>query len=84
VITSAAPRTSRRRGAIDNEEQLMSQDWGHGIQESGATGGSENDPVEPAMDPDEGDSTGSGDGVEIGIGEGSTFEPEEDAGSTEI
>jgi hypothetical protein len=50
----------------------MSEDWVDGTYESGAD---QNDPIEPTDD----EGTTEGDGVELGIGEGSTFEPEEDA-----
>ena len=51
----------------------MSEDWVDGTLESGADDETENEPIEPGAD--EADADG---GVEMGIGEGSTFEPEED------
>ena len=57
----------------------MSEDWVDGSYESGADDDA-NEPIEPAGSDggvEDGDVEGGG-GAELGIGEGSTFEPEED------
>ena len=56
----------------------MSEDWVDGTFEAGGDTES-NDPIEPTGS-DEGleDDVEGGAGAELGIGEGSTFEPEED------
>ena len=87
---------TRRRGTVINPvawgssqgeptvvEGAMSENWVEGTYESGAdgNGAEDNDPIEPSDDELE---TGGDVGVELGIGEGSTFEPEENAGDDPV
>ena len=53
----------------------MSENWVDGTYEAGGDDEA-NEPIEPTGS---GVGEGDGDGAEMGIGEGSTFEPEEDA-----